>query len=85
MIKLFQIIGQWLLIIGVLFGVWSALDRRVTKIEAAGEQEMKGYNVIIEELNKRLDRSDAALSERLNYIVLRIDVLVSKAHTHGGS
>jgi len=78
-----RLIGQWFLIVGILIGAWIAMDRRVTVIEAGMMQEQKGYNIAIEELNKRLDRSDSALNERLTYIVNRIDVLVSKAHTHG--
>jgi len=60
------------------------MDRRVTTIEAGMTQEQKAYNIAIEELNKRLDRSDLLLNERLNNIVARLDVIVSKAHIHGG-
>ena len=81
--KRLQLLGQWVLILGIVVGLWIAMDRRVTVIEAGMMQEQKGYNIAIEELNKRLDRSDAALNERLNYIVLRIDVIVAKVHTHG--
>ena len=79
-----KLIGQWVLIVGLLIGSWIAMDRRVTTIEAASMQEQTGYNIAIQELNKRLDRSDTALNERLNNIVARLDMLVSKAHIHVG-
>ena len=51
-----KLIGQWILIIGVLIGSWITMDRRVTMLEVGMTQEQNGYNIVVQELNKRLDR-----------------------------
>ena len=51
-----KLIGQWVLIAGIIIGLWIGMDRRVTMLQATHAQAMTGYNIAIEEVNKRLDR-----------------------------
>jgi len=48
-----------------------SVSTRLTELETTLKQEQKGYNIALSELSKRLDRMED-----------KIDVLVSKAHTH---
>lgn len=81
-LKYLQVGGQWLLIvIGLVLG-WQNMDRRVTVIETNfksfktetkehREQEQKGYNIVLHNMVKRLDRMDE-----------KLDKLIEKAHVH---
>ena len=51
-----KLIGQWITIVAILFGSWIAQDRRITTVEAAMNEQMKGYVLILHTLNDRLDR-----------------------------
>jgi len=51
-----KLVGQWVTIIAILLGTWIAQDRRITTVEAAMNEQMKGYVLILHALNDRLDR-----------------------------
>lgn len=51
-----KLLGQWITIIVVLIGSWIAQDRRITTVEAALNEQMKGYILVLQTLNDRLDR-----------------------------
>lgn len=51
-----KLIGQWITIVAILLGSWIAQDRRITTVEAAMNEQMKGYVLILHTLNDRLDR-----------------------------
>ena len=64
-----QTVVAGLAVAGILFAF--SVSTRLTQIETATEQEQKGYNIALK-----------SVSERLNRMEDKLDILVGKAHTH---
>ena len=66
--KNFQLIGQWLLIVLAIVVGWINFSERLTRLEAAVDQEQRGYNQMIKTLTHRMDRLEN-----------KIDILIERS------
>jgi hypothetical protein len=57
-------IGQWVMIIVVLIGAMIYQDRRITTLEAGSAEDMKGYNIVFAETNRRLGELKDELADQ---------------------
>ena len=69
----FKLLGQWVIIIGVLIGVWIGMDRRVTIVEAGMHQQMKGYQIASDGIMILLRQTEERLTARLERIEDRLN------------
>lgn len=72
-ISVLQTIGQWILIAGVLIGVWASMERRIAIMEKGNEQEQAGYNIALSSMRGSIESIDR-----------KLEILISKAHSHKG-
>lgn len=64
---------------GILFAF--SVSTRLTRLEAGTNQEQMGYSVALAAMRERMDKTEAWQLR----IEGKIDILMSKAHTHGGN
>lgn len=56
--------GQWLVISGMVVGVLLHLEHRMTSVEVAISEQMKGYAIMFNVLSQRLDSLERRLDAK---------------------
>lgn len=70
-----RLITQWITIIFGLVGYALLTERRLSSVETAMEQELKGYQSILSTVNGRIDRLEDSMSGRFDKLDQRVDRL----------
>lgn len=64
-----QTVVAGIAVVGILFAF--SVSTRLTQLETSTDQEQKGYNIALK-----------AVTERLNRMEDKIDILIEKSHKH---